>query len=469
MKRVKSISLTVIFILSSIFLVGNKPIGCQKCYEAVLIGVVEEAERYLIIEQHLYPIVKVGHNDYIPLSYLEQAGVNPKEAEGIIYLQQTKERGIYKLTLNLKDTLAYMNEAPVYCGNVRSYVLKANEELLIPLEALKGIWEIESHEREYKAIEKISLNDAQLIEITETTIKNTSDHIMHISWLSLFWDGKNFIELPKTEVLLKPGESRRLEEPTDKGIIYVTTLLTSVNEQILDISDTFGQKDTSFFMHYTAVVRGKALNQLFPRYTIRAMMKYKIGDLEAKDKVELWRAEKSNYFVVKDKKGEKFQVPYNSIHIDGDWGTLSSKPSATDIEEFVTLNQLDSKTPYLIWTDVYRQRTYVLKKQEGQWHLEKSFVCSTGKNINPTPQGIYEVQYTIPYIGMGKSYRCKNALVFYRDYMFHSILFDKTGRYIKSGKYELGQKASHGCVRLLEEDSAWLYQHIPVGSTVWIR
>lgn len=178
---------------------------------------------------------------------------------------------------------------------------------------------------------------------------------------------------------------------------------------------------------------------------------------------------KRNYFVVKDKKGKKFQVPYNSIHIDGDWGTLSSKPSAADIEDFVTLNQLESKTSYLLWTDIYRQRTHVLKKQEGIWHLEKTFVCSTGKNINPTPQGLYEVQYTIPFIGMDKGYRCKNALVFYRDYMFHSILFDKTGKYIKSGQYELGQKASHGCIRLSEEDSAWLYQHIPVGSTVWIR
>lgn len=222
-------------------------------------------------------------------------------------------------------------------------------------------------------------------------------------------------------------------------------------------------------MHYTAVVRSEALNQLFPRYTIRAMMKYTIGSLEAKSRIELWRAEKRNYFVVKDKKGKKFQVPYNSIHIDGDWGTLSSKPSAADIEDFVTLNQLESKTSYLLWTDIYRQRTHVLKKQEGIWHLEKTFVCSTGKNINPTPQGLYEVQYTIPFIGMDKGYRCKNALVFYRDYMFHSILFDKTGKYIKSGQYELGQKASHGCIRLSEEDSAWLYQHIPVGSTVWIR
>ena len=198
-------------------------------------------------------------------------------------------------------------------------------------------------------------------------------------------------------------------------------------------------------------------------------MKYEIGDLKVKTNVELWRAEKRSYFIIKDKNGKKFQIPYNSIAIDGDCGTLGGTPTAKDIEDFVKINALTSKTPYLIWTDIYRQRTYVLKKQEERWQLEKRFICSTGKNINPTPQGIYEVQYTIPFIGMDKGYRCKNALVFYRDYMFHSILFDKTGTYIKSGQYDLGRKVSHGCVRLSEEDSLWLYQHIPVGSTVWIR
>lgn len=469
MKRVKLISLAIIFMISSFFLLGNKPIECARSYETVLIGIVEETQRCLIVEQHLYPIVNVGHNDYIPLTYLEQVGVSYDKLEGIIYLRPTKGRGTYKLSLNLKDALAYMNKEPVYCGNVRSYVLKVNEELLIPLEALKGIWEIEPHEGAYKAVEKISLNDAQFIQITDGMIKNTSDHLMNVSWISLFWNSKDFIELPEVEILLNAGESRSIKMPTNENLIYVTTLLTQINDQLLDVSGAFGQKDTSFFMHYTAVVRSQALNKLFPRYMIKAMMKYKVGDLEEKEQVELWRAEKTNYFVVKNKKGEKCQVPYDSIHIDGDWGTLSSKPSVTDIEDFVTLNQLESKTPYLIWTDIYRQRTYVLKKQDGQWRLEKSFVCSSGKNINPTPQGIYEVQYTIPFIGMDKSYRCKNALVFYRDYMFHSILFDKTGKYIKSGKYELGQKASHGCIRLSEEDSAWLYKHIPVGTTVWIR
>ena len=75
----------------------------------------------------------------------------------------------------------------------------------------------------------------------------------------------------------------------------------------------------------------------------------------------------------------------------------------------------------------------------------------------------------MPYFGLEKNFRCKNALVFFRNYMYHSILFDKSGTYIKSGQYDLGRRVSHGCIRLAEKDSAWLYQHIPVGTTVWIR
>lgn len=469
MKKVKSISLVVIALLCSLFLLGSKRISSYKGYQKVLMGVVEEGERCLIIKQHTYPIVKVQQVDYIPLTYLKQAGVKVKEEDENIYLELEQERDMYHLTLHLRGAFAYMNDKPIYCGNVRSYVLKANEELLIPIEALNDLWEIVPHQSIYEAKEKWILEENKFIKITEKNIKNISDHIMKISWISLFWNGEKFIEVPKENVILEQGEVYSLDTPNNGEFLYITTFLSQLNEEKLDVAHGFGQKNINFFINYSEVVRKEELYRIFPKYTIKALMKYEIGDLKVKANVELWRAEKRSYFIIKDKNGKKFQIPYNSIAIDGDYGTLGGTPTAKDIEDFVKINAVTSKTPYLIWTDIYRQRTYVLKKQEERWQLEKRFICSTGKNINPTPQGIYEVQYTIPFIGMDKGYRCKNALVFYRDYMFHSILFDKTGTYIKSGQYDLGRKVSHGCVRLSEEDSLWLYQHIPVGSTVWIR
>ena len=121
-------------------------------------------------------------------------------------------------------------------------------------------------------------------------------------------------------------------------------------------------------------------------------MRYKVGDFEEKQRVEVWRAEKNYYFVIKDKNGKKFQVPFNSVTLEGAPGSLNPKVAPEDIEDFVQLNNITSDTPYLIWTDLYRQRTYVLSKTADKWHLEKSFLCSSGKDENMTPTGIFKIE-----------------------------------------------------------------------------
>jgi lipoprotein-anchoring transpeptidase ErfK/SrfK len=51
--------------------------------------------------------------------------------------------------------------------------------------------------------------------------------------------------------------------------------------------------------------------------------------------------------------------------------------------------------------------------------------------------------------------------------MFHSVLFDWAGNEIIDGR--LGTRASHGCIRLRFEDSKWLYETVPIGTTVFIQ
>lgn len=49
---------------------------------------------------------------------------------------------------------------------------------------------------------------------------------------------------------------------------------------------------------------------------------------------------------------------------------------------------------------------------------------------------------------------------------FHSILYWDQGR---TSVYDgtLGKQASHGCVRLATENAKWIYDNIPIGTTVW--
>lgn len=466
----KKLCLFIILIGISCCLIGAKPIEQHNTYEQVPLGIVEETPKVIILGNHVYKLYKLKDNLYITLSTLSKMGVTSVQNEEIYYLEYPSGESEKDHTpISLKDEVAVMNKWPIYCGNLRSYCLKVGEELLIPIETLNTFWSIE--EKGYAYIAKPYWSQIeQNIRLDEKSIQNVGEYTLQVDFLHLFWNGKEYIEEWEKEVLLAPGE-KMVKNIQTKEMLYITTIVTRICDfqGNQNIESCNGQRNSALMSHYEKVKRMRYLDKLFPKYRIKGIMKYSAGPFKEKEEVELWRVEKRAYYIVKGSNGKKVQIPWNSINIVGDWGTLGDNVTNQDIEDFVTFNEIASETDYILWTDVYRQRTYVLKKQDESWHLEKKFVCSTGKNINPTPTGLYKIEYAFPYFGESRGFRCKNALVFYRDYMYHSILFDKTGKYVKSGKYELGHKASHGCIRLSEADSEWLYKNIPVKTTVWIR
>lgn len=457
----------ILFIILSIFI--STVCYAQNHYEEVVIGTVEIGEEVFIYNQCSYPLFKVRNQLYLPLSSLQDMGLCVNDNHGIIYIRLNGAAADTNLcsTVSLEEGKATMCKSPVYVGNIRSFSLQTNNEILIPLDALKAIWQIKNEENAYWQEDNL-FNEMQLIEVDEEGILNNTDHLMILECVHLYWTGQDYDSIQE-KIVLEANEKKTWL--LDSKQLYITTLITQINELPIKEANegAYGQKNLDTFKQYSDAVRFEQLSKVFPSCVILGQMKYNAGPFKAKEVVELCRSEKNAYLLVKDNHGNKYQVPYNSLHILGEKGARISKVANKDIEDFVRLSEVQSATDYLLWTDLYRQRTYVLKKVQNGWTLEKSFVCSTGKAHNPTPPGLYEVQYMIPYIGVEKGYRCKYALVFFRDYMYHSILFDKSGKYIKSGQYELGSKASHGCVRLSEKDSQWLYQHVPVKSTVWIR
>lgn len=459
--------MSVLFILLNIFICPS--LYASSLYEEVFIGDVEVGQEIFVYKSQCYTIYQVKGQLYLPLSMLEQMGLEIGEKEGIFYLRETLEKNeTQQISLSkLEGEVAMMKALPIYCGNIRSFALKVKEETLVPLEVLKAIWQIKQEKNIYWQ-EAYLQNPLELVTLDEVGIKNRMKHLLPITCVHLYWTGTAY-ETVEEQLLLEPLESRTLLRDDKKQ--YLTTYITEISEiPVQEVSCIiYGQKHVETFKQYSQSIRLNELNQIFPPYVIFAQMKYEVGPFKEKQMVELCRSEKHTYHLVKDELGRKYQVPYNSVHIIGEKSARIINVSKEDIEEFATLSRVQSATHYLLWTDVYRQRTYVLKNSDNGWKLEKILICSTGKNNNPTPTGFYEIRYMIPYIGVQKGYRCKYALVFFRDYMYHSILFDKTGKYIKSGQYELGSKASHGCVRLSENDSAWLYNHVPVKSAVWIR
>lgn len=53
---------------------------------------------------------------------------------------------------------------------------------------------------------------------------------------------------------------------------------------------------------------------------------------------------------------------------------------------------------------------------------------------------------------------------------FHRLLLaNRVGIHGTQAKESIGTAATHGCIRMHDEDIRWLFEHIPVGARVWIR
>lgn len=124
---------------------------------------------------------------------------------------------------------------------------------------------------------------------------------------------------------------------------------------------------------------------------------------------------------------------------------------------FVNRPKRRSRTKYLIWVCLSKQRVNVYYGSVGKWKLTRVMKCSTGAG-NRTPVGTFRVKWKKPY-----AKGCR----YYTE-------FAGSGFHVWPGNYggmnrTLGYStASHGCVRLSYNDAVWIYNRIPVNTTVLI-
>ena len=127
----------------------------------------------------------------------------------------------------------------------------------------------------------------------------------------------------------------------------------------------------------------------------------------------------------------------------------------------------ESETPYLLWTDLWRLETYLLRREGGAWQLLRRIPCSAGDLLHPTPRGIFSVGAHRLSLGGGEGYLTVYALHICGDYLYHSVLLTPEGNDLSDGR--LGERISHGCIRHSVEDSRYLYRTVPDGTAVLIR
>ncbi|MCC8081985.1 MAG: L,D-transpeptidase family protein [Lachnospiraceae bacterium] len=124
--------------------------------------------------------------------------------------------------------------------------------------------------------------------------------------------------------------------------------------------------------------------------------------------------------------------------------------------------QYSSPTQYLIMVDRDAHKVGIFTGSQGQWTYVAKWDCANGKASTPTVGGVFSVQNKGTYFDSGSS-RCYWWTQFYGNYLFHSVLYTKSGT-LQDGR--VGMALSHGCVRLEIQNAKWIYDNVPRGTTV---
>lgn len=131
--------------------------------------------------------------------------------------------------------------------------------------------------------------------------------------------------------------------------------------------------------------------------------------------------------------------------------------------------------PYAIKVDRTNQVITVFSASEpGVYNvIEKQFICSTGTSQYPTPTGVYTLPDTERrawrYFKTYDTY-VRYAVHIEGNYFFHSLLYSEPDLATRSNTSyrNLGKPASHGCIRMMDEDIKWLAENCLAGTKVFI-
>lgn len=163
--------------------------------------------------------------------------------------------------------------------------------------------------------------------------------------------------------------------------------------------------------------------------------------------------------------GRSGWVSYSAIRISqGDYFTTKDYTPSVK-EAWVNRNGYSSQTKYLIWCNLYTQRVNIFTGSQGNWKLVYSCQCASGANNTPTPQKVCKILYKSNKWNFG-AYYVHHISVFDSTRGFHSMLY----RYDSYTLYNtvMGRPASHGCVRVPDEGIYYIWNNVPVDTTVVI-
>ena len=134
-------------------------------------------------------------------------------------------------------------------------------------------------------------------------------------------------------------------------------------------------------------------------------------------------------------------------------------------EAFVNSQGYSSATPYLLWISRQNQKVMLFTGSQGNWKHVRTFVCGTGRMSAQTP---IMVTYTT-YHETGwyhDTYECYPITGFCpgRGFAFHSRLHAPGSAGYADDT--IGCPVSMGCIRMFDEDARYIYNELPLHTTV---
>lgn len=162
--------------------------------------------------------------------------------------------------------------------------------------------------------------------------------------------------------------------------------------------------------------------------------------------------------------------------VDGDNMSIDSNEyvekklmSKEEQEIFAVAMEFTSDTDYFVWVDILRQQVNIFKKknENGHWERIRSVACATGHNTSPTTRGTFQISERGEWF---YSERLESGAMYWMrfndTYLLHTVAMDRNRNVIDG---VLGERRSKGCVRMSIEDTKWIYDTVPDGSTVFVN
>ena len=165
----------------------------------------------------------------------------------------------------------------------------------------------------------------------------------------------------------------------------------------------------------------------------------------------------------------------NTLSALHEFQKVNGLPRSNEVDQATTAAlfstaAIPKQYPYRIEVSLSRQVVEVWAlRGENRYDLVQTFKCSTGLH-DSTPHGIFLEGHPVNRWHYFKKFYCwaQYSYKIVDDIMFHSVIYgskdEKSLR--QSSQRNLGNPASHGCVRLSVADAKWLYEHCGRGQTV---